>query len=144
MAQNGRHWRVQSYGNTRGKLILVIQRSTYSYIFMSFQVIDRKKDLVKLQNGEYVALGKVELALKECALVDNVCVHADPSKTFPVALVMANRNQLQNFANKSRICIQYYQSIYIYHLHLFLLRIQTELREVLRIFALIRWLRIGS
>lgn len=37
---------------------------------------DRKKDLVKLQAGEYVSLGKVEAALKNCPLVDNICVYA--------------------------------------------------------------------
>lgn len=38
---------------------------------------DRKKDLVKLQAGEYVSLGKVEAVLKSCPLVDNICVYAN-------------------------------------------------------------------
>lgn len=38
---------------------------------------DRKKDLVKLQAGEYVSLGKVEAVLKNCALVDNICAYAN-------------------------------------------------------------------
>lgn len=38
--------------------------------------IDRKKDLVKLQAGEYVSLGKVEAALKNCPLIDNICAFA--------------------------------------------------------------------
>ena len=33
---------------------------------------DRKKDLVKLQMGEYVSLGKVETAIKMSPLVDQV------------------------------------------------------------------------
>lgn len=41
-----------------------------------FSSIDRKKDLVKLQAGEYVSLGKVEAALKNLPLVDNICVYA--------------------------------------------------------------------
>lgn len=38
---------------------------------------DRKKDLVKLQAGEYVSLGKVEAVLKNCPLVDNICAYAN-------------------------------------------------------------------
>lgn len=41
---------------------------------------DRKKDLVKLQAGEYVSLGKVEAELKTCAVVENICVYGDSSK----------------------------------------------------------------
>ena len=39
--------------------------------------LDRKKDLVKLQAGEYVSLGKVESALKNCSLIDNICAYAN-------------------------------------------------------------------
>lgn len=38
---------------------------------------DRKKDLVKLQAGEYVSLGKVEAVLKNCSLIDNICAYAN-------------------------------------------------------------------
>ena len=49
----------------------------------SFRLIDRKKDLVKLQLGEYVSLGKVEAQMKTNPLVDNICVYADSfRKTF--------------------------------------------------------------
>ncbi|TNN35261.1 Long-chain-fatty-acid--CoA ligase 3 [Liparis tanakae] len=39
--------------------------------------VHRKKDLVKLQAGEYVSLGKVESMLKNCPLVDNICAYAN-------------------------------------------------------------------
>lgn len=38
---------------------------------------DRKKDLVKLQAGEYVSLGKVEAVLKNSSLIDNICAYAN-------------------------------------------------------------------
>ena len=41
---------------------------------------DRKKDLVKLQMGEYVSLSKVETAIKMCPLVDQVSKLVLPSK----------------------------------------------------------------
>jgi long-subunit acyl-CoA synthetase (AMP-forming) len=51
------------------------------------QIIDRKKDLVKLQMGEYVALSKVENVLKECPLVELPLCYADSKEKFCVALV---------------------------------------------------------
>ena len=68
-----------------------------------FQIIDRKKDLVKLQYGEYVSLGKVESELKTCSLVDNVCVYADPTKLFAVALLMPNPEKLKSLARESKL-----------------------------------------
>jgi len=46
------------------------------FFLLSPQLLDRKKDLVKLQAGEYVSLGKVEAALKNCSLIDNICAYA--------------------------------------------------------------------
>ncbi|XP_063838229.1 long-chain-fatty-acid--CoA ligase 4 isoform X3 [Ostrinia nubilalis] len=62
------------------------------------KIIDRKKDLVKLQAGEYVSLGKVEAELKTCALVENICVYGDSTKTYTVALVVPHPQRLQELA----------------------------------------------
>lgn len=67
------------------------------------KIIDRKKDLVKLQAGEYVSLGKVESELKTCPLVENICVYGDPSKQFTVALVVPNPKSLEEIATKLSI-----------------------------------------
>ena len=66
----------------------------------SLKIIDRKKDLVKLQLGEYVSLGKVEAHLKTHPLVENICVYADPYKSSCVALVVPSRPHLEEFASK--------------------------------------------
>ncbi|XP_065349419.1 fatty acid CoA ligase Acsl3 [Cloeon dipterum] len=66
----------------------------------SIKIIDRKKDLVKLQAGEYVSLGKVEAQLKTCPLVENVCVYGDPTKHFTVALVVPNPGHLAGLASR--------------------------------------------
>ncbi|CAB4065677.1 ACSL [Lepeophtheirus salmonis] len=60
----------------------------------TLKIIDRKKDLVKLQYGEYVSLGKVETVIKTCPLVENVCAYGDPTKSYCVALVVPDRNKL--------------------------------------------------
>lgn len=64
---------------------------------------DRKKDLVKLQAGEYVSLGKVEAELKTCAVVENICVYGDSSKQFTVALVVPNQKHLVELAIKQGV-----------------------------------------
>lgn len=65
----------------------------------AFRIIDRKKDLVKLQLGEYVSLGKVESQLKTCPLVENICVYGDSTKHFTVALVVPNHPHLSTLGN---------------------------------------------
>ncbi|KAH7844274.1 hypothetical protein Vadar_026290 [Vaccinium darrowii] len=52
------------------------------------EIIDRKKDIVKLQHGEYISLGKVEAALMTSNYIDNVMVYADPFHNYCVALVV--------------------------------------------------------
>ncbi|XP_049868981.1 long-chain-fatty-acid--CoA ligase 4 isoform X2 [Pectinophora gossypiella] len=64
------------------------------------KIIDRKKDLVKLQAGEYVSLGKVEAELKTCPIVENICVYGDSSKTYTVALLVPNPHHLAELAAK--------------------------------------------
>nr|XP_033321297.1 long-chain-fatty-acid--CoA ligase 4 isoform X2 [Megalopta genalis]XP_033321298.1 long-chain-fatty-acid--CoA ligase 4 isoform X2 [Megalopta genalis] len=64
----------------------------------SIKIIDRKKDLVKLQLGEYVSLGKVEAELKTCPVVENICVYGDAHKAHTVALVVPNIYYLEEIA----------------------------------------------
>ncbi|XAR55568.1 Long-chain-fatty-acid--CoA ligase [Bertholletia excelsa] len=67
------------------------------------EIIDRKKDIVKLQHGEYVSLGKVEAALIISPYVDNIMVHADPFHSYCVALVVASQPMVEGWAMKQGI-----------------------------------------
>merc|ERR1711990_1059673 len=65
----------------------------------TFRLIDRKKDLVKLQLGEYVSLGKVESQLKTHPVVENLCVYADSYQAHTVALIVPNKPILEKMAS---------------------------------------------
>ncbi|KAI1304657.1 Long-chain-fatty-acid--CoA ligase 4 [Halotydeus destructor] len=54
------------------------------------KIIDRRKDLVKLQNGKFISLGKIESELKGSPLVENICIIADPNYKFCIALITPN------------------------------------------------------
>ncbi|XP_068562367.1 long-chain-fatty-acid--CoA ligase 3a [Cebidichthys violaceus] len=64
------------------------------------KIIDRKKDLVKLQAGEYVSLGKVEAMLKNCSLVDNICAYANSDETYVIGFVVPNQKHLLALADR--------------------------------------------
>jgi len=66
----------------------------------TLRIIDRKKDLVKLQFGEYVSLGKVESVLKGCPVVSNVCIFGNSSKSYVVAVVCPVKETLVELARK--------------------------------------------
>jgi len=53
----------------------------------TLQIIDRKKDLVKLSKGEYVALSKVENAMKLCPYVENALCYAQGTRDYTMGLV---------------------------------------------------------
>ncbi|XP_054946181.1 fatty acid CoA ligase Acsl3 isoform X2 [Physeter macrocephalus] len=64
------------------------------------KIIDRKKDLVKLQAGEYVSLGKVEAALKNLSLIDNICAYANSYHSYVIGFVVPNQKELTELARK--------------------------------------------
>jgi len=77
------------------------------------QIIDRKKDLIKLEGGEYVSLGKVEAALKQvkgigaCAVFvqsdkkNAVCIVSQPEKGWDSLGGKPNEEDLVAAINKS-------------------------------------------
>ncbi|KAL3502580.1 hypothetical protein ACH5RR_037029 [Cinchona calisaya] len=67
------------------------------------EIIDRKKDIVKLQHGEYISLGKVEAALLSSSHVDNIMVYADPFHNYCVALVVPSHQALEKWAQNAGI-----------------------------------------
>lgn len=52
------------------------------------KLIDRKKNLIKTLNGEYIALEKLESIYRASPLVANICCFADDSKAKPIAIIV--------------------------------------------------------
>ena len=65
-----------------------------------FRIVDRKKDLVKLQHGEYISYGKVEAVLKTCPIVESICLFADSTREFVVAIVVPAIAELSKLSDK--------------------------------------------
>eukprot|EP00457_Paulinella_chromatophora_P001831 gb/GEZN01001833.1/.p1 GENE.gb/GEZN01001833.1/~~gb/GEZN01001833.1/.p1 ORF type:complete len:730 (+),score=124.66 gb/GEZN01001833.1/:97-2286(+) len=66
----------------------------------TFEIIDRKKDLVKLRHGEYIALGSLESTYRNSKFVENIAVHGDPTQSNPVALIAPNEPELFKLAKE--------------------------------------------
>lgn len=61
-------------------------------------IIDRKKNLIKTLNGEYIALEKLESVYRSATVVANICVYADSQKSKPVAIIVPAEPALKKLA----------------------------------------------
>lgn len=62
------------------------------------KIIDRKKNLIKTLNGEYIALEKLESIYRSAHVVANICVYADDSKAKPIAIIVPAEPALKRLA----------------------------------------------
>lgn len=54
------------------------------------KLVDRKKNLVKTANGEYIAIEKLETIYRTNSYIQNICVYADQTRVKPVAIIVPN------------------------------------------------------
>lgn len=64
------------------------------------KIIDRVKNLVKLQGGEYIALEKLESVYRSSRAVQNIMVHGDSEHPRPVAIVLVNEPAVKDIAGE--------------------------------------------
>ncbi|KAI9830696.1 MAG: long-chain fatty acid-CoA ligase [Phylliscum demangeonii] len=62
------------------------------------RMIDRKKNLVKTLNGEYIALEKLESIYRAVPVVANICVYANGNQAKPVAIIVPAEPALKKLA----------------------------------------------
>lgn len=69
----------------------------------TLSIIDRKKNLVKLSHGEYIALEKMESVYKCAHLVANICIYADSTRDRAVALIVAPEKEVERLGHELKI-----------------------------------------
>ncbi len=62
------------------------------------KLVDRKKNLIKTLNGEYIALEKLESIYRAAHVVANICCYADDSKAKPIAIIVPAEPALKKLA----------------------------------------------
>lgn len=68
-----------------------------------FKIIDRKKNIFKLQQGEYLAPDKIEGVYSKCSLVSQCFLHGDSHQYYAVAIVTPNPENIQKLAKSRNI-----------------------------------------
>jgi len=73
----------------------------------SLRIVDRKKNLVKLKGGEYVALEKMEMTYGNSTFVDaiagGICCYGDGDMDRPVALIQLSEPTTMQWAKKNGV-----------------------------------------
>lgn len=64
----------------------------------AFQLIDRMKEMVKLQNGQFISPQKLETIYMQAPIINQIYVDINSNHEFLVAIVHLNEEKLKQFA----------------------------------------------
>lgn len=64
----------------------------------TMKIIDRKKNIFKLSQGEYVAVENIENVYNRCSSIDSIWVYGNSFESFLVAIVIPNPQALESWA----------------------------------------------
>ncbi|KAF7810460.1 long chain acyl-CoA synthetase 4-like [Senna tora] len=69
----------------------------------SMKIIDRKKNIFKLSQGEYVAVENLENIYSQASAVDSIWVYGNSFESFLVAVVNPNKQALERWAEENGV-----------------------------------------
>jgi long-chain acyl-CoA synthetase len=73
----------------------------------SVQIVDRKKNLIKLKGGEYIAVENMEMTYGNCSFVDavagGICCYGDGDMDRPIAIMQLNHVVVMNWAKDNGV-----------------------------------------
>ncbi|XP_059441939.1 long chain acyl-CoA synthetase 4 [Corylus avellana] len=69
----------------------------------SLKIIDRKKNIFKLSQGEYVAVENLENIYSLVTAIDSIWVYGNSFESFLVAVVNPNKQALEHWAEENRV-----------------------------------------
>ncbi|KAL6213510.1 hypothetical protein ACLB2K_012957 [Fragaria x ananassa] len=73
----------------------------------AMKVIDRKKNIFKLSQGEYVAVESIESKYLQCPLITSIWVYGNSFESFLVAVVVPDRKVLEDWAAEHNLTDDY-------------------------------------
>lgn len=73
----------------------------------SMKIIDRKKNIFKLSQGEYIAVERVENTYSRCPLITSIWVYGNSFESFLVAVVVPERQALEDWAKNNNEVVDF-------------------------------------
>lgn len=73
----------------------------------SMKIIDRKKNIFKLSQGEYIAVERVENTYSRCPLITSIWVYGNSFESFLVAVVVPERQALEEWATNNNEALDF-------------------------------------
>eukprot|EP00210_Caulerpa_lentillifera_P003470 g3311.t1 len=67
----------------------------------SLKLVDRKKNIFKLSQGEYIAVEKIEAVYKESTAIEQIWVYGDSFKNYLLAVVVPSENFVKQWSSEN-------------------------------------------